>query len=113
MASALRPVLVTAYDRSTLLLPGSCTRVTLDTDLAWQRPDTGDRLERPGLAIVETKSGATPSAVDRTLWARGHRPVRLSKYGAGAAALDAALPRLKWNDALVRHLGVAPAARRS
>lgn len=102
-ARALRPVLTTTYGRTTLLLPGAAARVTIDTDLTWTSP-AGDSLRPRGLAVVETKTGSTPSAVDRLLWQRGFRPVRLSKYGAGLAALDPTLPRRKWHDVLARHL---------
>ncbi|MEO5662961.1 MAG: polyphosphate polymerase domain-containing protein [Nocardioides sp.] len=111
-AGELRPVLATAYDRSTLLLPGDRpTRVTIDTALGWTwlaAPGESARdLDRPGLAIVETKGGSTPSAMDRLLWARGHRPVSISKYGVGVAALHD-VPRLKWHRVLTRDLGVGP-----
>jgi VTC domain len=107
-ARELRPVLATSYDRSTLLLPGSRpTRVTIDTELGWTWLAAGRArdLDRPGLAIVETKGGSTPSAMDRLLWARGHRPVSISKYGVGVAALHD-VPRLKWHRVLARDLGV-------
>ena len=112
-ASELRPVLATSYDRSTLLLPGTRpTRVTIDTELGWTwlaSPSARD-LDRPGLAIVETKGGSTPSAMDRLLWARGHRPVSISKYGVGVAALHD-VPRLTRHRVLARDLGVSPSAR--
>lgn len=107
-AGELRPVLATAYDRITLLLPGDRpTRVTIDTELGWTWLAGGRArdLDRPGLAIVETKGGSTPSAMDRLLWARGHRPVSISKYGVGVAALHD-VPRLKWHRVLARDLGV-------
>ncbi|WP_435746699.1 polyphosphate polymerase domain-containing protein [Nocardioides sp. SYSU DS0663] len=104
----LHPVLATSYQRTTLLLPGASARVTIDTELGWTSLVHGRDLDRPSLAIIETKGGSTPSVVDRSLWRRGHRPVRLSKYGAGMAALDQTLPPLKWHDALVRHLHVHP-----
>ena len=109
-AAALRPALVTSYQRSTLFLPSSASRVTLDVDLGWTSLRNVRGLDRPGLAIVETKTGSTPSAVDRLLWSRGHRPVRISKYGVGMAALDPALPRLKWHHVLDRQLGLSRAA---
>jgi hypothetical protein len=109
-AHDLQPVLVTAYRRSTLLLPGAASRVTIDLDLGWTSLQAGGDLDRPDLAIVETKTGSTPSAVDRLLWSRGHRPVRISKYGVGMAALHADLPRLKWHRAMNRHLGIDRAA---
>jgi hypothetical protein len=105
---ALRPVLVTAYRRSTLLLPGSSARVTIDVDLGWTSLVNGLDLDRTRVAIVETKSGSTPSVVDRQLWASGHRPVRISKYGVGMAALDPDLPQLKWHRAIERHLNLTP-----
>lgn len=106
-AADLAPVLVTAYRRATLLLPSSGSRVTIDTDLGWTSLTSTPRdLDRPALAIVETKTGSTPSAVDRLLWSRGHRPVQVSKYGVGMAALDPVLPRLKWHRVLDRRLHV-------
>jgi hypothetical protein len=108
-AAIVEPVLVTSYRRTTLFLPASCSRVTVDVDLGWTSladlPDLAD-LERPSLAILETKTGSTPSAMDRLLWSRGHRPARISKYGVGMAALHPDLPRLKWHRAMHRHLGI-------
>jgi hypothetical protein len=109
-AATLRPVLATAYQRSTLFLPSSASRVTLDVDLGWSSLRAVRDLDRPALAIVETKTGSTPSAVDRLFWSRGHRPVRISKYGVGMAALSPTLPRLKWHHVLDRHLGLPRAA---
>lgn len=109
----LRPVLVTGYQRSTLLLPepdGTDSRVTIDVDLGWTSLTSQRDLDRPSLAIVETKTGSTPSAADRLLWRAGHRPLRISKYGVGMAALHPDLPRLKWHRTLHQHLGVPRAA---
>ncbi|MBA4608401.1 polyphosphate polymerase domain-containing protein [Aeromicrobium sp. Marseille-Q0843] len=96
-AADLEPVVVTSYRRRTLLLPDG-SRVTIDLDLGWtdERACRGTRLHRPGLAIVETKSRSSPSAFDRLLWRRGHRPTTLSKFAVGLAALDPDLPPLKW-----------------
>lgn len=95
------PTLVTRYRRSTLFLPATTSRVTIDTELTWQ---DGDRpLRLPGLAVVETKTGSTASRVDRLLWARGHRPIRISKYATGLAALRPELPAAPWRRTLRRH----------
>jgi len=91
----LMPIMRTSYRRGTLYVPSSRSRATVDIDLAWQL-DTGETLELPHLAIVETKSGSTPSAVDRLLWQHHRRPVSLSKYATGMAALIPALPSNKW-----------------
>jgi hypothetical protein len=103
-------VLTTRYRRTTLFLPGEHgrpgSRVTIDTDLTWEAP--GVRLTLPGTVVVETKTGSTASAVDRLLWAHGHRPARISKYATGLAALDPTLPAAPWNRTLRRHFVAAP-----
>jgi VTC domain len=107
---ALGPVLHTAYRRSTLLLPSSHTRLTIDRDLCWSAPD-GSRAHAGELVVVETKtpSGAAPE-LDHGLWSLGIRPVRISKYGAGLALLDPALPSNRWHRVIKRHLAPAPLA---
>ncbi|MFS0700236.1 polyphosphate polymerase domain-containing protein [Cellulomonas sp. 179-A 4D5 NHS] len=111
-ALALAPVLTTRYRRTTLHLPGehgrAGSRVTIDTDLTWEVP--GRRLALPRTVIVETKTGSTASAVDRLLWAHGHRPARISKYATGLAALDPSLPATPWNRTLRRHFVATPLA---
>jgi hypothetical protein len=110
VAEVLEPVLATSYRRTTLYLPASASRVTVDVDLGWTSLASMSDLERPSLAIVETKTGSTPSAMDRLLWSRGHRPARISKYGVGMAALHPDLPHLKWHRAMKKHLGLPTAA---
>jgi len=101
----LGATLATRYRRTTLLLPGG-SRATVDTDLEWE--DThGSVLRRADLVIVETKSAGAASELDRLLWAHGHRPATLSKYGTGLAALRPALPANKWNRVLRRHFDAA------
>jgi len=108
----LVPTLMTRYLRTTLFVPESSSRATIDTGLSWAmlagrrsaRPAAQERrLDRPRLAIVETKSGARASAVDRILWAHGHRPATISKYGTGMAALRSDLPANKWAPVLRRY----------
>jgi hypothetical protein len=102
----LRPVLRTAYRRSTLYLPATDGRVTVDTDLTWSVPSRPGVVLR-GVAIVETKSTAGASAADRRLWRYGHRPTRVSKYGTGLASLREDLPANKWCPVLRRHFAAA------
>jgi hypothetical protein len=54
------------------------------------------------MAIVETKSGHHASAVDRLLWAHGHRPATISKYATGLAAMRPDLAANKWGRVLTR-----------
>lgn len=94
----------TSYLRSTLWLPGSGARVTLDVDLSWSLP-WGDTVGSvPGLAVVETKTAGASAGVDRALWAQGHRPVRISKYGTGLALMLPDLPAHRWHRVRTRHL---------
>ncbi|GAA2691473.1 MULTISPECIES: polyphosphate polymerase domain-containing protein [Actinosynnema] len=103
---ALDPVLVTDYDRTTLLLPGGASRVTIDTGLRWRTAERELRL--PGLAVVETKTASAATAVDRALWQDGTRPARISKYATGLAALRVDLPAAPWRRTLRRHFHAAP-----
>ena len=74
-------------------------------------PDApGGSVDTPGIVIVETKSGARASAVDRILWAHGHRPSTISKYGTGLAALKPELTATKWSRTLRRHFAPATGA---
>jgi hypothetical protein len=101
--AALRPTLHTAYRRSTLFLPGSGARVTVDSNLAWTVRD-GRTLRVDDVVVLETKSGARPSLVDRQLWASGLRPSRISKYGTGLTVLDDRVRGNRWHPVVRRHL---------
>ncbi|GGO30472.1 VTC domain-containing protein [Microbispora rosea subsp. aerata] len=100
-AKSLDPVLVTEYRRTTLLLPETASRVTVDTDLSWRHGESALRL--PALAVVETKSASAATPVDRMLWRSGLRPARISKYATGLAALRPDLPDVPWRRTLRRH----------
>ncbi|WP_105971647.1 polyphosphate polymerase domain-containing protein [Streptomyces geranii] len=101
------PTLITSYRRTTLFLPASDSRVTVDTGLTWALPD-GTGLGTPDRAVVETKSGRAGSEADRLLWSLKHRPVPLSKYGTGLAALRPGLPAHRWLPVLRRHFPNPP-----
>lgn len=103
--SQLEPVLTTRYTRTTLFVPASGSRCTIDSSLAWQRND--NELNLDGTVIVETKSAGQASEVDRILWRMGHRPARISKLGTGLAALRPELPNNRWARVLRRHFAPA------
>ncbi|MWB99687.1 polyphosphate polymerase domain-containing protein [Agromyces seonyuensis] len=115
----LEATLVTRYRRATLLVPATAERVesraTIDVGLEWVDLEPAERHEAcrprrmrtPHLAIVETKSAATPGTVDRALWAEGLRPARVSKFATGLAALHPELPSNRWHRTLVRHFADA------
>lgn len=109
-AHRLRPTLTTAYRRATLLLPstvGAAARVTIDVELTWRGHD-GRCAGIDHLALVETKTPGNPCPIDRTLWRLGHRPITISKYGTGLAALFPDLPANKWNRVLRHHFDWRP-----
>lgn len=96
-SSRLSPVLRGSYTRSTLLMPEG-GRATIDSDLAWE--SQGYVLTHPGMVIIETKSSASPSQLDRALWAASVRPAKISKYATAMAAFNPELPRNKWTRVL-------------
>ena len=131
IAAALRPVLATTYERTTLHLPDAEARATIDTALTWRRLTPGARTRaaagagapqalRPAhltaaigdgepvavadIAVVETKNPATPSPADRALWDAGHRPTRISKYATSMALLHPELPANRWYRTLTHEL---------
>lgn len=107
-ADRLRPLLLTRYRRATLLLPASRSRFTVDSDLTWSL--AGQLPVHLGAKVVmETKSGAAPSAADRALWSIGRRPIRISKFGTGLALLRPDLPSTRWNAVLHRQLATTSA----
>ena len=97
----LVPTLHTAYRRTTLLLPEGA-RATVDTHLEWADVQ-GERMARADLVIVETKSASRASSLDRLLWRAGIRPVGISKFATGLAALRPELPSNKWSRVLRTH----------
>ncbi|MGW9114211.1 polyphosphate polymerase domain-containing protein [Microbacterium sp. NPDC055683] len=107
VADELEPTLHTGYRRTTLLLPEGA-RATVDTDLEWLDA-WGGRMSRPDLVIVETKSAARASSLDRLLWRAGIRPVGISKFATGLAAMRPELPSNKWSRVLRTHFDAQPA----
>lgn len=111
---SLRPVLSTRYARTTLFLPATGARVTIDADLTWQLtphlPDSAG-LRVPDRVIVETKAAGGACEADRLLWSLGHRPCPMSKYATGLAALRPDLPANRWLPTLRRHFSAASTIR--
>lgn len=99
----LRPTLTTRFTRSTLLVDDGAARLTLDADLSMEAVD-GALAVLPDVVVVETKSPGAPTRADRLLWAAHYRPARVSKYGAGMAALHPDLPRNRWARVVREHV---------
>lgn len=92
----MRPTLTTVYRRVTLLLPCDASRVTIDLDLVCADRD-GHALAPRDLVLVEVKSPGAATSFDRVLRVHGHRPITVSKYGTGMAALHPELPANRWH----------------
>ena len=108
IGGTLEPVLTTVYKRSTMLSRELDFRITADTRLAWTSP-SGLSMPMIDRVLVETKShSSSATRPDRALWAAGHRPLRISKYCVGMAALHAELPANKWHRTLSEHLYRTP-----
>ncbi|WP_307815648.1 polyphosphate polymerase domain-containing protein [Streptomyces sp. 7-21] len=100
--------MTTHYRRTTLHLPETDSRVTIDLGLTWY---DGERaLCLPDTAVVETKTSGGICLVDRLLWRSRYRPCRMSKYTTGLAALRPHLPATPWRRTLRRYM--PPGVRR-
>lgn len=98
----LRPTLTTTYRRATLVIG---QRVTIDECLRCVPFDGLRSAAIDDAVIVETKTeGPHPGPLDRALWRRSIRPVTMSKYCVGLAALRPELPHNRWNRVLRRHV---------
>lgn len=97
----LHPVMHNAYRRATFVNAVSGERVTCDVEL--QYSNTATAVHGPDMVIVETKSADGQGAADRALADLGIRPVSMSKYCLGVAALHPELPANKWSRLLTRH----------
>jgi VTC domain len=98
----LLPAMTTTYLRSTLLDASTGTRVTIDRGLRYAAPGDAEHHATEAL-VIETKSVSQPSALDRVLWAAGHRPVRISKYAVAMSRHHPQLPNNRWRRVIESH----------
>jgi hypothetical protein len=103
----LRPSVETGYRRSTLIAATEGWRATVDRDLIGASAGGADVRLGCDL-VVETKSAGAPTALDRALWLRGVRPVRLSKFAVATAITRPGLAANRWNRVLRDHLAWQP-----
>jgi hypothetical protein len=95
LSGAMHPVVVTGNRRATLACLSGHSRLTIDSDLACGWGDSHAAL-RSGMVVLESKVEGHGSQVDRLLRAFGVRPVLISKYCVGVAALGLDLPSNPW-----------------
>lgn len=92
----LGPVVRTTNRRATLASVDVGSRLTVDTDLVCGWGQTVTML-RPDHVVLESKTDGHGSSVDRILRTLGERPVEISKYCLGVAALGLDLPSNPWH----------------
>ena len=98
----LRAVLTTTYRRTTFVSRTGDVRLTCDIGLVCrngrhQVRDVGTHI------LVESKSAGQSSGPDEILRTLGVRPVSVSKYCVGVAALHPELPSNPWHQTLRRY----------
>jgi hypothetical protein len=100
----LRATMATTYRRTTFVSRTGDVRLTCDVGLSCldvhrEIRDTGTHV------LVESKSAGQGNAPDRILRDLGVRPVSVSKYCVGIAALHPELPSNPWHRTLRRYFG--------
>jgi hypothetical protein len=102
-AGQLGPVVTTSNRRATIASLTGHARVTVDADLGCGWGEQRATL-RPRFVLVESKvQGRGVSPVDHVLRRLGERPVNISKYCVGVAALDLGVPTNPWRRTLRRY----------
>lgn len=104
-AAELVPLLTSVYQRATVVFPNSGFRATIDASFG--AVGEGGIATLDDHLILETKTSGKPSILDRELWKHGIRPVKISKYATGLAALRPDLPANRWHRVL-KQLSVEP-----
>jgi VTC domain len=104
----LGAVLATDYKRVTLIDRAGAARLTCDTGLLC-RDGQRDAPARRDLVLLESKSVDGKALVDKVLRGMGVRPVTVSKYCLGIAALRG-LRANRWQPVLRRYLVHRPVA---
>ncbi len=105
----MRAMLDTTYRRTTFVSRTGEVRLTCDVGLVCNS-GTGKVTDKGTHVLVESKSAGGDGGPDRILRDLGVRPVSVSKYCVGIAALHPDLPSNPWHDTLRRYFGPRTAA---
>lgn len=97
----LQPVLVTDYQRSTLVHAAAGQRVTWDSMLRFASDDA--TVQGPDDVLLETKSSGGAGPVDRWLLQAGVREHSVSKYCVAAGLLYPGLRANRWHRTMRRY----------
>jgi hypothetical protein len=102
LAAQLLPTMWTAYHRTTLLDINHRSRTTIDRSLH-ARPLAGPWRTLTDRVIIETKSAAGATPLDRALWRLHVRPVAISKFAVAMAIHHRSLPANRWHRVIRDH----------
>jgi hypothetical protein len=98
----LQPMLINLYRRTTFASPVEGARLTCDVSLSCHT-ERASMSERGTHVLVESKSANGASEADLMLRRLGVRPISISKYCVGIAALRPEVPSNPWNATLSKY----------
>src|SRR5699024_12269944 len=90
-----------SYVRTSLVISTDGEMLTIDVVMLYS--NSSSKVQRPDMVVVETKTGNGRGVSDQALSDLGIRPVSMSKYCLGVAALNPKLPANKWSRLMKRH----------
>jgi hypothetical protein len=103
LPTGLAPSVSTTYRRTTFVTRAGDARLTCDVNLVCHDPAHEVRDLGTHVLVESKSSGHGGSAADRLLRDLGVRPVSVSKYCVGVAALHPDLPSNPWHQTLRRY----------
>ena len=101
----LQPMLINLYRRTTFASPVEGARLTCDVALSCHT-ERASMHDRGSHVLVESKSANGSSEADQMLRRLGVRPISVSKYCVGIAALHPEVPANPWHTTLNRYFEV-------
>ncbi|MGQ0482460.1 MAG: polyphosphate polymerase domain-containing protein [Pseudonocardia sp.] len=111
--AGLRAMLTSRYRRTTFASPAQGARLTCDVALLCHDDGRATMRARDSHVLVESKSTNGASEADQMLRRLGVRPISVSKYCVGIAALRPEVPANPWRATLVRYFEPAAPAQDS
>jgi hypothetical protein len=105
----LQPMLINLYRRTTFASPVEGSRLTCDVSLSCHT-ERASMTDRGQHVLVESKSANGAGEADQMLRQLGVRPISVSKYCVGIAALRPEVPANPWRTTLDRYFEPASLA---
>ena len=101
--SELSPHLSTRFQRITLVNKAKTERLTIDMNLVWDNPVSGESKTYEDLVIVELKrAGNVPSRMTQIMLDQHVHPCKISKYCIGTALTSPELKKNRFKDKIRR-----------